>query len=302
MTTLSRRTILLTPLALVNVSPLLAAGHASMTLALHQNTSSGAGYRGSLDGWARAGIRNVELTNTLLDEFLKTDDLAAARRVLSDLGLTAVQGAAGVAGLLEPNPNRTAALANLTRRCDMYAALGLKNVYITTGTMQKVTLDDYKAGAENLHQAGDVAAQFELKLRVEALRSSTFVSTLPTLLKMTRAAAHPQVSPMFDFYHFWSGLSKLEDLDLVQHGEIGHVHFQDVPDLPRELLDSTTRIIPGDGIAPLKAILGKLAEKGYAGPLSVELFLPQFKDGDPFEVAREIRRKSEAVMRESGVM
>ena len=85
-------------------------------------------------------------------------------------------------------------------------------------------------------------------------------------------------------------------------GEIGHVHFQDVPDMPRELLDSTTRIIPGDGISPLKVILGKLAEKGYAGPLSVELFLPKFKDGDPFEIAREIRRKSEAVMRESGVM
>jgi hypothetical protein len=49
-------------------------------------------------------------------------------------------------------------------------------------------------------------------------------------------------------------------------------------------------------------ILGKLADKGYAGPLSVELFLPQFKDGDPFEIAREIRRKSEAVMHASGVM
>jgi sugar phosphate isomerase/epimerase len=272
-----------------------------MSLALHQNTSSGAGYRGSLEGWARAGIKNVELTNMLLDEFLKTDDLAAARRVLTDLGLNAVQGAAGVAGLLDPNPNRATALANLKRRCEMYAALGLKNVYITTGTMQKVTLDDYKAGAGNLHEAGDVAAQFQLKLRVEALRSSTFVSTLPTLLKLTRAAAHPNVSPMFDFYHFWSGLSKFEDLDLIQRGEIGHVHFQDVPDVPRELLDSATRIIPGDGVAPLRAILGKLAEKGYAGPLSVELFLPRFKDADPYELAREIRRKTQTVMRDSGV-
>jgi hypothetical protein len=30
-----------------------------------------------------------------------------------------------------------------------------------------------------------------------------------------------------------------------------HVHFQDVPDMPRELLDNTTRIIPGDGVSPL---------------------------------------------------
>jgi 2-keto-myo-inositol isomerase len=119
---------------------------------------------------------------------------------------------------------------------------------------------------------------------------------------MTRAAAHPNVAPLFDCYHFWSGLSKLEDLDSIRPGEIGHVHFQDVPDMPRELLDTTTRVIPGDGIAPLTQILRKLAAKGYAGPLSVELFLPRFRQADPFEIAREIRQKAESVMRRAGVM
>jgi 4-hydroxyphenylpyruvate dioxygenase len=136
----------------------------------------------------------------------------------------------------------------------------------------------------------------------EFIRTSSYISTLPTLLKMTRTAAHPNMAILFDFYHFWSGNNKLEDLDLVRPGEIGHVHFQDVPDLPRELLDSTTRFIPGDGIAPLNRMLRKLAEKEYAGPLSVELFLPKFQQGDPFEVAREIRQKAEPVMRQARVL
>ena len=140
-----------------------------------------------------------------------------------------------------------------------------------------------------------------MSLRIEFLRNSTFISTLPTILKMTRAAAHPNIAPMLDSYHFWSGLSKLEDLDMILPGEIGHVHFQDVPDIPRELLDLSTRIIPGDGISPLTRILSKLSEKGYAGPLSVELFLPKFQQGDPYEVAREIRVKSETVMRRADV-
>ena len=80
------------------------------------------------------------------------------------------------------------------------------------------------------------------------------------------------------------------------------MHFQDVPDMPRELLDNTTRIIPGDGIGPVTQILRKLADKGYAGPLSVELFLPRFSQGDPFEVAREIRQKAEAMMKQARVM
>ena len=291
----------MTPVALM-ATRIASAASGKMTLAIHQNTSAGAGYRSSLEGWSRAGIKNVELTNTLLDDFLKTDSLPAARRVLTDLGLTAVQGATGVTGLWEPNPNRAASLENLKKRCDMFAALGLSRVYAATATTQKITLEDYKAGVGNMREAGDIAKQFNMSLRIEFVRTSSFISTMTTLLKMTRAAAHTNLAPMFDCYHFWSGLNKLEDLDLIRPSEIGHVHFQDVPDMPRELLDNTTRTIPGDGVSPLIHILRKLADKGYTGPLSVELFLPKFQQGDPFEVAREIRQKAESVMHQAHVM
>jgi sugar phosphate isomerase/epimerase len=49
-------------------------------------------------------------------------------------------------------------------------------------------------------------------------------------------------------------------------------------------------------------MLRKLADKGYAGPLSVELFLPKFQNGNPYEVAREIRQKCETVMSKAGVL
>ena len=298
---LTRRSVLLTPVALMAARAASAAG---MTLAIHQNTSAGAGYRGSLEGWAKAGVRNVEITNTLLDGFLKTDSLPAAKRVLTDNGLTAVSGACGVNGIFEPNPGRTAALDGFKKRCEQFVTLGLTRLYSPTATMptQKFTEDDYKAGGDNMRELGEIAKGFGLTMMAEAVRTSTFISTLPTLLKMTRAAAHPNMAPLLDFYHFWSGLNKLEDLDLIRPREIGHVHFQDVPDMPRELLDNTTRIIPGDGVSPLNAILRKLADKGYAGPLSVELFLPKFQQGDPFEVASEIRKKAEAVMRRARVM
>jgi sugar phosphate isomerase/epimerase len=136
----------------------------------------------------------------------------------------------------------------------------------------------------------------------EFVRTSTFIATLTTLLTLTREAAHPNMHPMLDCYHFWSGNNKLEDLDLLKPGEIAHVHFQDVADMPRELLDNATRVIPGDGVTPLVKILRKLAEKGYAGQLSVELFGPKFQQADPYELATEIRRKAERVMREARVL
>jgi len=277
-----------------------AAG--KMTLSLHQNTSSAAGYRKSLEGWAKAGIKNVELTNNLLDEFLKSDSLPAAKRVLTDLGLTPVSSACGVFGLWEPNPKRAAQVDAFKKRCEQFASLGLTKIYSPTPTTEKFTEEDYKRGVANMRENGDIAKQFGMVVMAEAVRTSTFIGTLPTMLKMMREAAHPNVAPLLDFYHFYSGLNKLEDLDLIRNGEIGHVHFQDVPDMPRELLDNTTRIIPGDGVAPLNRMLRTLSDKGYSGPLSVELFLPKFQQGDPYEVAREIRQKCEAVMRRAKVM
>jgi 4-hydroxyphenylpyruvate dioxygenase len=291
--------MIVSPLALMAARG--AAATDKMTLSIHQNTSVRAGYRPSLEGWARAGITHVELTPQSLDEFLKTDTVPAAKRVLTDLGLTAVSCACGQ-GLWEPNPNRATALDNMKKRCEMLATLGIPRTYATTTTTQKFTADDYKAAVQNMREAGDIAKQFNMTVMAEFVRTSTFISTLTTLLTLTREAAHPNMHPMLDCYHFWSGNNKLEDLDLLKPGEIAHVHFQDVADMPRELLDNATRVIPGDGVTPLVEILRKLAEKGYAGPLSVELFGPKFQQADPYELATEIRRKAERVMREARVL
>ena len=85
---LSRRLMLMVPVAQVIPSATGAVG--TMTLGMHQYTSAGAGFRRSLEGWARAGIKNVEITSTMLDEFLKTETIAVAGRLISDLGLTPV--------------------------------------------------------------------------------------------------------------------------------------------------------------------------------------------------------------------
>jgi sugar phosphate isomerase/epimerase len=297
---LTRRTMLIAPLAAA-AARTVSAAPGKMTLAIHQNTSARAGFRTSLEGWARAGIKYVELTPGLLDGFVKTDSLAAAKRLLADLGLTPVCCACG-SGVWEPHPERAAALDNVRRRCEMLATLGLPRTYATTATTGKFTLDDYKTGVEHMREVGEIGKQFGLTVMAEFVRTSTFIATLPTLLKMTREAAHPNMRPMLDCYHFWSSNNKFEDLDLLRPGEIAHVHFNDVMDMPRELLDNTTRAIPGDGVTPLVRMLRKLAEKEYAGPLSVELFAPKFQQGDPFQLAGEIKRKAEAVMRQARVL
>jgi len=296
---LPRRTVLKAPLALAAERAGAATG--KMTLSMHQFTSAGAGYRKSLEGWAKAGIRNVEPASALLDDYLKTETLANAKRVLTDNGLRIVSGAAGVTGLWEPNPKFAENLVEFQRRCEQFAELGAPLVYSPCATAAKFTPDDYARCLHNIRQVADVARQFKLKVAAEFVRNSTFLASLPTALRLHREAAHPNFGILFDCYHFWSGPSKFEDMDLIQPGDIIHAHLNDTQDLPRELLDLQTRVIPGDGVAPLAKILRKLVDKGYAGPISVELFLPKFQQADPFELAKEIKLKSEGLFKQAGV-
>ncbi|VCU70040.1 Inosose isomerase [Pigmentiphaga humi] len=274
-----------------------AVARSRLGLCMHQTTSAKAGFQASMEGWSRAGIEYVELTAKSLDDFLKNNTLQAAGRLLGDLNLTAVSCTPGLTEIWNPHPGRKAALEVWERRCQQFAELGLKRIYGSANTKSKMTLDDYKAGPACMREAADIAQKYGMTAMIEFSRSSTYISTLPTLLKLIREADHSHLKPVFDFYHFFTGLSKTEDLDMLKNGEIGHVHFQDVPDLPRELLDGNSRAVPGEGIAPLQSTLKKLLDKGYSGPLSVELYLPELQGGDPFETARRIRAHAEPVMR-----
>jgi sugar phosphate isomerase/epimerase len=285
---------------------LAAAGRAgaatpNMTLSMHQFTSAGAGYRKSLEGWAKAGIRDVEPSAGLLDDYLKTDTLASAKRILTDNGLKIVSGAIGVTGLWEPNPDFSENLAAFKRRCQQFAELGAPLVYSPCVTSAKFTPDDYVRCLDNIRQCAEAARQFKLKVAAEFVRNSTFLASLPTALRLHREAGHPNFGILFDCYHFWSGPSKIEDMDSIKPGEIIHAHLNDTQDLPRELLDLQSRVIPGDGVAPLAAILSKLADSGYNGAISVELFLPEFQEADPYELAKEIKRKCGAVFKQAGI-
>ena len=301
---LTRRNLLLAPLAvpLARLAGAQSAEPGKMLLAMHQNTSRGAGYRGSLEGWARAGIRYVELNDRLLVDFLANDTLPAARRVLTDNGLTPVSAAVGLPDLWIPGPAREASLDTWRQRCEQFASLGLPLIYSPAVTNRPVTAADFDATPACIHEVGEITAGFGLTAMIEFLRTSTHLATLTSALAGIRAAGHPNVRPMIDFFHFWSGLSKFEDLDLLEPGELAHTHFQDLLDGPRELIDNDSRLIPGDGIAPVVRILEKLAEKQFTGALSVELFRAEFVQGDPFEVATEIRGKCEAVMDQAGVL
>jgi sugar phosphate isomerase/epimerase len=274
-----------------------------MVLSIHQNTSRGAGFRGSLEGWAKAGVKYVELADTALDEWLKAGETTAtAKKLIGDLGLTPVSSAAVIGNLWLPGAQHAAALETWKKRCEQFSEIGLQKIYCPSTSNTRITADDLKGTPGAIREAGDIAKSFGLTAMIEYARTSTHLASLPTTLNAIREANHPNVRPMLDFFHTWSGLTKFEDMDMLKPGELAHVHFQDILDTPREIIDNNGRVIPGDGNAPVVKMLQKLKEKQYSGALSVELFLTRLTQGDAQAVGAEIKQKCEKVMQQAGVL
>src|SRR5215467_7505874 len=149
-----------------------SAAERKMTLCMHSNTSAAAGYRRSLEGWGKAGIKNAEMNALVIEDFLKSDTREGARKVLSDNGLTLVHGAVAVDGLLEPNAEHAKSIENLKRRLELFASFGLKKVYTTSAGMRKLSPDEYKIVAANMRSVGETAKSFDMLVSVEFVRAS----------------------------------------------------------------------------------------------------------------------------------
>src|SRR6188508_1718093 len=163
----TRRDVLIGVAALglssVSSSQNAKAAEGKMALCMHSNTSAAAGYRRALEGWARAGIKNVELNAVFIEDFLKADTLDGVRKVLSDNGLTLAHGAVAVDGLLEPGADHAGAIEKLKPRLQLFASLGLRKVYTTSAGTRKLTIDEYKVVAENMRSVGETAKSFDMR-------------------------------------------------------------------------------------------------------------------------------------------
>jgi len=263
---------------------------------MHEASSDRFDFRTAMEGYARAAIRAVEPQLTKVREFAQKESVAAAKRLLDDLGLKAMSSSNQI-GLAEPADARARSLDDLKWKAELAQALGCDRIVAPSAGAGPYTADDYKRGADNLREAGEIAKPFGVSIMLEFSRTSRFAACLPTALTLVHNANHPNVRVMMDIFHFWGGVSKFEDLELLADGELHHLHFEDVPaDPPREIQGQPNRVWPGEGIVPLRRVLDVLKGKHYAGAASVEMFNPAIQAMDPYDVAKRARAAVEPLI------
>ncbi len=273
--------------------PQTAPAAGGLFVCIHQASTARYDFKTSVEGIAKAGVRAVEVDIAKIREFAKTESVAAAKRLMDDLGVRPVSSSnhlGFVDATAEQLQTGGASLDSLKGKLEIVQAIGCDRIVCPSTSTGNKTLDDYKRGADNLRAGGELAKSYGVTLMLEFAKTSTLAGTLPSALALVREANHPNVRVMLDTFHYWAGASKFEDLELLRDGELAHLHFEDIPaNPPREMLQSQQdRAFPGEGSAPLRRIIEVLKRKRYSGPASLEIFQAgtvAIQNMDPFQLA-----------------
>jgi len=248
-----------------------------------------------------AGVEALSV-NALEDATLATGQDLQARlsrmRVLCEwaaaLGYEAGVEALSVNALedatLATGQDLQARLSRMRVLCEWAAALGAPYVVAVPSFLPPAGIQDAEVRIRTeaaLRALSGVAAPLGVQVGFEFLGPPTCsVRTLRAARRVIEDIDDPHVGLVLDAFHFYTGGSRLEDLDGIDPTRLFIVHLDDAePGEPGALTDAQ-RLLPGDGVLPLRALVARLQMRGFQGAYSLELFRPEYWTWDPVELAR----------------
>jgi sugar phosphate isomerase/epimerase len=251
-----------------------------------------------IDIVAKAGYQAIEpWMNELYAHKEKGGSLADLRKQIADHGLT-VESAIGFAEwIVDDDVKRAKGLENAARDMEMIREFGGKRIAAPpAGATQQTDLDLRKA-AERYRALLELGEKMEVTPQVEVWGFSKSLSRLGETMFVAVEAAHRNACILPDVYHLYKGGSEFNALKLLSGSAVQVFHMNDYPAAPpRDMIKDADRVYPGDGVAPMKQILGDMFAAGFQGVLSLELFNPEYYKQDPLVVAKTGLEKMKAAV------
>jgi 2-keto-myo-inositol isomerase len=246
---------------------------------------------------AKAGYDAIEPWVDSVEQFTKAGgSLSDLRKRISDLGLT-VEGAIGFPEwIVDDDARRARGMEQAKREMDLVAQIGAKRFASPpAGATDLPKLDLLKA-AERYLALLEAGQDSGLVPELELWGFSKNLNHLGECVAVAMETGHPNACVLADVFHLHKGGSKIESLRLLGPTAIQVLHMNDFPaDPPREKIDDSYRVFPGDGTAPLPELLKLLHQTGGQKILSLELFNRKYWDQPAEEVAATGLSKMKAV-------
>lgn len=172
-------------------------------------------------------------------------------------------------------------LRRLETKFQLMNRLGIDTILICSN-VGTATIDDDKVCASQLRRAGEVAAKYGVKLAYEALAWGKYVNTYRHAQWIVDLADHPNVGTCLDSFHILSRGDDPSGIVDIDPAKIFFVQLADAPRRDMAILDWSRhhRVFPGEGDFDLVTFMSYLAQAGYDGPVSLEIFNDSFRQAD----------------------
>jgi sugar phosphate isomerase/epimerase len=236
---------------------------------ISQITTLGAAFEADLRAYAAAGVDGIGIWEIKLPE--GGDDQAHEQLEASGLGRAAAVPAVPsilplplMQGPTDPRERIDAICASVHR----LARFEPSSVVCLTGPG-----DDRDTVVEGLRTIGDEAARAGMRIGLEPINrlggeNWTSISSLQEAAELLDDADRPALGIQFDSWHVWNTPELVDEIERHAHRFVG-VHIADWRDPTRGWAD---RVLPGDGVADLPALLGTLERAGWNGFYDLEIF------------------------------
>ncbi len=236
---------------------------------ISQITTLGATFEADLRAYAAAGVDGIGIWEIKLPE--GGDDQAHEQLEASGLGRAAAVPAVPsilplplMEGPADPRERIDAICASVHR----LARFEPSSVVCLTGPG-----DDRGTVVEGLRTIGDEAARAGVRIGLEPINRLggedwTSISSLQEAAELLDDADRSALGIQFDSWHVWNTPELVDEIERHAHRFVG-VHIADWRDPTRGWAD---RVLPGDGVADLPALLGTLERAGWNGFYDLEIF------------------------------
>jgi len=254
------------------------------------------GLVGEIETAAKAGYDSIEVWVSTVEKYVAGGgNLKDIRKRAADLGIT-IEDAIGFSKwIVDDASERAKALEQNKKEMAMLAEIGCKRIAAppfgaTTGA--SINLKDAADRYGKLLELGD---EMGVLPQLELWGFSTNLHLFGETLFVASESGHPKACILPDVYHLYKGGSNFNSLKMINGASIHMFHVNDYPaEPPRDKVNDSFRVMPGDGIAPMTQILRDLNSKNTPIVLSLELFNKEYWKMDALEAAKQGLAKMKA--------
>jgi 2-keto-myo-inositol isomerase len=239
---------------------------------------------------SQAGYDLIEIWAKKMEAYLSDHSLDDLRKLLEKAHLKPL-AINSVEFITFNSPwEKTNTMNLITRYAEMADRLDCPYIVVVPSPRPKDATDNevYDESVGVLKEISDRFKGYKVKFAFEFLGFRwCSVSTLEEDFDIVKAVNRKNIGMVLDTFHFYAGGSSINVIRNVDKEKIFIFHINDAEQLPKAELQDAHRLYPGEGVIPLKEIVSGLKGIGYDGPVSLEMFRPEYWARPPEEVARK---------------